>query len=77
MPSHKENIIVYVNGRPVEIYRGLKVKHALISLDYPLYKSVRDGESAIEDENGFRVRLEGALSDGSKIFTRPRQSQDH
>lgn len=63
-----ENIEVYVNGRKIEIYRGMKVKHALIAYDQKLYKAALAGEVRIEDENGFMLGLEGHLANGAKIF---------
>jgi hypothetical protein len=64
-----ENIGVYVNDRKISIYRGMKVKHALITYDERLYKAALAGEVRVEDENGFAVGLEGSLADGAKIFT--------
>jgi len=65
-----DQILVYVNDRSVRIYRGMRVKHALISCDYALYEAVEKGTLLVEDENGFRVDLEGALHEGSRIYTR-------
>jgi hypothetical protein len=65
-----ERITVFVDERPVKIFRGMQVKHALIGSDYFLYQAVARGEILVEDENGFRLGLEGALQDGSRIFTR-------
>lgn len=64
-----ENIEVYVNDRKVSLYRGMKVKHALIAYDEDLYKAAVAGEIRVEDENGFIVGLEGSLADGARIFT--------
>jgi len=30
----EERLTVFVNGKPVTVFRGMTVKHALISLDY-------------------------------------------
>jgi hypothetical protein len=65
-----EQIIVYVNDRPVKVFRGMEVRHALISSDYAVYKAVEKGEIAVEDGNGFLLGLEGALQDGARIYTR-------
>ncbi|MCU0586985.1 MAG: hypothetical protein MUF52_02410 [Syntrophobacteraceae bacterium] len=65
-----ERIRVLVNGRPVEIYRGMKVKHALIAYDQNVYAAAAEGRVVVEDVHGFRVGLEGALSDGAAITTR-------
>jgi len=66
-----ERITVHVNGVPVEIYRGMRVRHALIALDYGYLKKVEEGRIRIEDGNGFAVGLDGALHDGSKLFLKP------
>ena len=68
-PEVNENIDVFVNDRKINIYRGMKVKHALIAYDQNLYKAALAGEVHVEDENGFALGLEGSLADGAKIFT--------
>ncbi len=64
----REHLQVFVNDRPVSVYRGMQVKHALIAVDHTLCKAVRKGELLIQDENGFTVGLEGALHDGAKLY---------
>jgi hypothetical protein len=64
-----ENIDVYVNGQKIDIYRGMKVKHALIAYDQSLYKAALAWEVRVEDENGFALGLEGHLASGAQIFT--------
>ena len=64
-----ESICVYVNDREISVYRGMKVKHALIAYDEGVYKAALEGEVRVEDQNGFSVGLEGSLSDGAKLFT--------
>ena len=68
-PEVNENIDVFVNDRKINIYRGMKVKHALITYDQSLYKAALAGKVRVEDENGFTLGLEGSLADGAKIFT--------
>ena len=63
-------IVVFVNEKPVTIYRGMQVKHALISYDLSVYQACERGDVRVEDEHGFRVGLEGALHDGARIYTR-------
>jgi hypothetical protein len=65
-----DQIVVFVNKKPVTIYRGMQVKHALIAYDQSLYEACTRGEMSVEDEDGFRVGLEGAVHDGAKIYTR-------
>ncbi len=64
-----ENIDVYVNDQKINLYRAMKVKHALIAYDQSVYRAALAGEVRIEDENGFTVGLEGSLADEAKIFT--------
>jgi hypothetical protein len=63
-------LTVFVNDQPVRIYRGMQVKHALIAFNQALYQAAVAGELRIEDSHGFQVGLEGALQEGSRIFTR-------
>ena len=65
-----DQIVVFVNKKPVTIYRGMQVKHALISYDLSVYEACERGDVRVEDEHGFRVGLEGALHDGARIYTR-------
>lgn len=69
-----DRITVTVNGNPVEIFQGMKVKHALIAFDQMLYAAAAQGRILVEDSHGFRIGLDGALSDGSRIITRPCRS---
>ena len=63
----KERFSVFVNGKPVTVFRGMSVKHALIAYNYPVYKACAEGRAAVRDEHGFAVGLEGALSEGAKL----------
>jgi len=68
-------ITVYVDTRPVTLYRGMQVRHALISCGQSLYDAALKGALYAVDEHGFRLGLEGALSDGARIFLRRVGSQ--
>ncbi|MEK6692624.1 MAG: hypothetical protein AABY44_04270 [Nitrospirota bacterium] len=59
---------VYVNEKPVEIFSGMKVKHALISAG--LLKEIESGKK-VYDEWGNEIGLDGELSEGVKIFFKP------
>ena len=61
---------IFVNGGKVSIYRGMSVKHALIASDQRLYEAAMDGLVRVVDDNGFVLGLEGALSEGARIYTR-------
>jgi len=63
----KERITVYVDGRPVQLYRGMRVRHALISIESGLCAAVEEGGISVTDENGFEVGLDGALEDGGRL----------
>lgn len=65
-----DQIVVFVNEKPVTIYRGMQVKHALISYDSSVHQACEQGDMRVEDEHGFRVGLEGALHDGARIYTK-------
>ena len=64
-----ETIEVFVNGNKTSLYQGMQVKHALIAYDQNLYFAAISGGIRVEDEHGFDVGLEGALSDGARLFT--------
>jgi len=64
----KEPWAAFVNDRPVRIYRGMKVKHALLALDQTLFKAAQDGEILVRDDQGFLVGLEGALHHQARLY---------
>jgi hypothetical protein len=63
----KERFSVFVNGKPVEVFRGMSVKHALIAYDYPVYRACAEGRAVVRDEHGFALGLEGALREGATL----------
>ncbi len=58
---------VYVNHRPVETLPGMTVKHVLISAG--LFEEIGKSKK-VYDEWGNELGLDGALSEGMKIFVR-------
>lgn len=64
------SIRIHVNDEPVALFQGMHVKHALIAYGHSSYEGVLAGELVVEDQRGFRVGLEGALSEGSRIYVR-------
>jgi hypothetical protein len=58
---------VFVNDIPIDILPGMTVRHALISADI-----LRETESSkhVFDEWGNEIGLDGALSEGAKIYVR-------
>ncbi len=60
---------VYVNDKKYEIPPGMTVRHALIRAG--LLDEVAAGKKAY-DEWGHEMGLDGALTEGAKIFVRAR-----
>jgi hypothetical protein len=67
----EERVRVVVNGSPQSLYRGMQVRHALIASDQALYEAALRGEARVEDGDGFPLDLDGALTDGMEILTKP------
>jgi hypothetical protein len=58
---------VYVNERPVEILTGLTVRHALIGAGL---LGELEASKRVFDEWGNELGLDGALSEGEKIYVK-------
>jgi hypothetical protein len=58
---------VYVNDKPVDIFPGMTVKHALIGAG--LLRGM-DASKRVFDEWGNEIGLDGALSEGAKIYVK-------
>jgi len=58
---------IYVNDRSIDILPGMTVKHALISAG--VLKEIEISKKAY-DEWGNEIGLDGALSEGMKIYIR-------
>jgi hypothetical protein len=58
---------VYVNDTQVDIFPGMTVKHALLSAG--LLDEI-DASKRVFDEWGNEIGLDGALSEGAKIYVR-------
>jgi hypothetical protein len=58
---------VYVNERKVDVLAGMTVRHALMASG--LLTQVEEGKS-VYDEWGNYIGLDGALSEGEKIYVR-------
>ncbi len=57
---------VYVDQKPVDVSAGMAVKHALVSAG--LFEGTGASKKAY-DEWGNELGLDGALSEGMKIYT--------
>ncbi len=62
-------ITVYVNDKKYEVLPGMTVRHALIRAG--LLDEIAAGKKAY-DEWGQELGLDGAVSEGTKIFVRVR-----
>jgi hypothetical protein len=58
---------VYVNNQAVQVYAGMTVRHALLTAG--LLEELKASKK-IYDEWGNEVGLDGALTEGAKIFIR-------
>lgn len=56
---------VYVNQTPVDLFPGMTVKHALIGAG--LLETI-EGSKKVFDEWGNELGLDGALSEGMRIY---------
>jgi hypothetical protein len=56
---------IYVNDRPIDLLPGMTIRHALVRAD--LLKEV-EASKKVYDEWGNEVGLDGALSEGMKIY---------
>ncbi len=63
-----ERIEVFVNDKAVTVYRGMKVKHALIAYNATAYEECRMEGLTVRDGDGFLVGLEGALHQNVRLF---------
>jgi len=61
-------VVVYVEGEPRRFFLGLRVRHAI---GYRHAWRVERGEAVVEDLQGNRVDLDGALYDGERLTVRP------
>lgn len=62
-----EKIRVFLNGKEIETFRGMKVKHVL---SYETVKAVREGKVIVTDGERHERGLEGTLTDGEYLKTR-------
>ena len=72
----KERFEVFVNEKPVEVYQGMEVKHALMAYDYATYRACREGQATVRDRDGFVVGLDGAVRGRDTIVSLSRGIYD-
>ncbi len=64
----QEKILVYVNDQPKELFFGMTVKHALGT---QLTQRVRAHRAVVRDGAGNVADVDGALSDGARLYVTP------
>lgn len=62
--EESKKIEVFLNGKSVTVFRGMKVKHIL---DVDTLRCVRKGTKKVIDENGNQRGLEGSLTEGDVL----------
>ena len=62
-----QRVTVYVDGEPRRLFLGLRVRHAI---GHELAKLVEQDQAVVEDGDGNRVDLDGALYDGEHLHVR-------
>jgi hypothetical protein len=62
-----QRITIYVEAEPRRFFLGLRVRHAL---GYETAWRVERGEAIVEDGDGNRLDLDGALYDGQQIYVK-------
>jgi hypothetical protein len=60
-----QRITVYVNDEPRRFFLGLRVRHAI---GYQEAWREERGEVIVQDGDGNRVDLDGALYDGERLY---------
>jgi len=63
---------VYINQKSVDVFPGATVKHALVSTG--LLKEI-EASNKVYDEWGNELGLDGALSEGMKLFLKSAKSE--
>jgi hypothetical protein len=66
-----EQVTVHVNGESRRFYLGLRVRHAI---GYQQSKLVECHQAMVEDGDGNRVDLDGALYDGERLNVKVKAS---
>jgi hypothetical protein len=64
-------IVVYVDNEPRRFFLGLRVRHAI---GYQAAWRVERGEALVQDADGNRVDLDGALYDGERLYVKEYRS---
>ncbi len=58
---------VEVNGEPVKVFSGARVRHAIMSYSLEDYRLINAGKRLVVDEAGNEVQLGGELTGREKL----------
>jgi hypothetical protein len=65
-----QRIKVYLDGTPLQVFRGMKLKHIL---SHELVEGIKRGIKIVVDEEGNERGLEGTLAEGEKFSLKRRK----
>lgn len=65
--EESKKIRVFLDGKPIKLFRGMKVKHIL---SHETMQAIKQGELIVTDGEGHERGLEGSLTDGEHLKTR-------
>lgn len=65
--AESSKIKVFLDGKSIELFKGMKVKHIL---SHKIIQRIKEGNIVVTDEEGHERGLEGSLTDGEHLKTR-------
>ncbi len=66
--EHPEQITIYLNDKPKQIFFGMRVKNAIGARRA---QAVSEHRAIIRDADGNSIDLDGALYDGERLYIAP------
>jgi hypothetical protein len=63
-------IKVYLDNSPLQVFRGMKLKHIL---SHELVEEIKRGITIVVDEEGNERGLEGSLTEGENFYLKSRK----
>ena len=62
--EESRKIRVFLDGKPINLFKGMKVKHILT---HEMVEKIKEGSRIVVDEEGNERGLEGSLTDGEHL----------
>lgn len=59
---------IKVNDKPVKVFSGARVRHAIRKYSVEDYEKVQEGSEQIRDRYGNEIKLGGELTGGEEFF---------